>query len=382
MINRRFDIPLVKGSISLLFASLMVSCGNPEQAPLPPTEVPVAKVKNGTGTVKRQYPTSLQGVVTVDVRAQVSGYISKIHVDEGAYVKAGQILFTIDPRSYQEQFNTANAAILVAKANLTTAKIELNRKKELVANKIVSDLQVQQAQAAFESANASLSQAQAAAQAARINYEFCTVKAPVSGYISRIPYRLGSLINPASAAPLTVLSDIHKVYAYFSMSENDFIDFQKSSKGGSITEKIKNAAPVQLEVSDGSLYAQEGKIDAIDGQFDRSTGSVVFRAVFDNPKGLLRDGNTGKVIITKKFEQSVLVPITATVTIQDKSYIYTVDKEGKVKQLPIEIAGKSGSDYMVSSGIAAGDIYIVSGFERLQPGMQVKTTASNTLAKN
>lgn len=256
-----------------------------------------------------------------------------------------------------EQYNTA-------KANLTNTKIDLDRRKELAKEKIVSDLQVQQAQANYESA-------QAAVQSAKINYDFCTITAPVSGYLGRINYRLGSLIGPTSPEALTLLSDIHQVNAYFGMSETDFFEFQNQYEGNTIDEKIKNSAPVGLQIANGSLYEQKGKIDAIEGQFSTSTGSVSFRARFDNPKGLLRSGNTGKIIIEQNYADVILVPVASTFNVQDKVYVYTLDKENRAVQKQLEVLGKSSENYMINFGVDPGETYVVSGYERLQPGMPV-----------
>lgn len=365
------------------FALLLVSCGQKQQQQqYPPMELPVSEVKKGTGHVQKEYPASIEGVADVEIRPQVSGYLQKILVNEGAYVKAGQSLFQIDNRIYAEQYDMAKAAVLVAQSNLTNSKIDLNRKKELVKENIVSDLQVQQAQANYNAANAALKQAEAQAQAARINYEFCTITAPVSGYLGRIKYRLGSLISPAGVEPLTLLSDIHEVNVYFSMSESDFIRFQKNHTGETIEEKIKNTEPVSLQISNGNLYELKGKIDAVEGQFNPNTGAISFRAKFSNPNGLLRSGNTGKIVIEQDYADVILVPIASTFNIQDKIYIYTLDKDNKTVQRILDVSGKSGDDYMVSSGIDAGDRYIVSGFERLQPGMPVTPQKNNEEASS
>lgn len=339
--------------------------------------LPVAQAKKGTGTVSKEYAASIKGLVNIEIRSQVSGYLNKIFVDEGDFVKAGQVLFKIDDRTYAEQYNTAKAAVIVAKANLVNAKIELDRRKELVSNKIVSDLQVQQAAASYEAAKAAILQAEANAQSAKINYEFCTIKAPVSGYIGGIPYRLGSLINPGNPEPLTLLSDVHEVNVYFSMSENDFLNFQSEHDGNTIEQKIKNAAPVGLKIADGNLYHLNGKINAVEGQFSNGTGSIKFRARFNNPNSLLRDGNTGKIIITQNFKDAILIPIASTFTVQDKVYLFSVDKSGKAVQLPVDVQGKSGTDYMITSGIKEDENYIISGFERLQPGMPVTAAKSD-----
>lgn len=380
---------LLSRSWYLSLALLLFSCKggeNVQQNTAPQLEVSI--VKEGNGTVSKEYPASIEGVADVEIRPQVSGYLQQILVNEGAYVHAGQPLFKIEDRIYAEQYNTAKAGVLVARANLKTAKIDLDRRKELVKEKIVSDLQFQQADATHQAAIANLSQAEASAQAARINYDFCIIKAPVSGYLSRINYRLGSLIGPTGIQPITILSDIHKVNVYFSMSEPDFLNFQEINIGSTVAEKVKNAALVDLQIADGKIYENKGKIDAVEGQFNSNTGSITFRASFENPKTILRAGNTGKILIKQNFDNVVLVPIASTTTVQDKIYVFSLDKENKAVQKSIEIAGKSGTDYMVTDGIKSGDRYIISGFERLQPGMPVipksaddkKAAQKNTVA--
>jgi len=369
---------IITGSLQFCFVFLLVSCGKSEQTQqIPAMELPVMTVEKGNGLISKEYPASIEGVSDVEIRPQVSGYLQKIFVDEGAYVRAGQPLFKIEDRIYAEQYNTAKAAVSVARANLKNAKIDLERRKELVKEKIVSDIQFQQAQATYEAAQSALLQTEASAQSARVNYEFCTIKAPVSGYLSRINYRLGSLIGPAGAQPLTLLSDIHQVNVYFSMSEVDFLDFQNDNTGATIGEKIKNSTLVGLQIANGKMYGEKGKIDAVEGQFNSNTGSVSFRAKFNNPANLLRAGNTGKIVIEKNYDAVTLMPIASTTNIQDKVYVFSLDKNNKAIQKSLEIAGKSGTDYMVSSGINPGETYIVSGFERLQTGMPVIPKSAN-----
>lgn len=366
------------GAWQFCLVLLLMSCKKDETAQqLPPMELEVSTVEKGNGLVSKEYPASIEGIADVEIRPQVSGYLQRILVDEGAYVRAGQPLFKIEDRIYAEQYNTAKAAVSVARANLRTAKIDLDRRKELVKEKIVANLQFQQAEATYQAAQASLTQAEASAQAARINYEFCTIKAPVSGYLSRINYRLGSLIGPTGAQPVTILSDIHKVNVYFSMSESDFLNFQQINIGSTIAEKLKNSPLVDLQVADGKIYGNKGKIDAVEGQFNSNTGSITLRASFENPNTVLRAGNTGKILIKQNFNNVVLLPIASTTTIQDKIYFFSLDKNNKAVQKSIEIAGKSGTDYMVTEGMKPGERYIVSGFERLQPGIPVIPKSSS-----
>jgi len=365
------------GSWQMSLVFLLLSCKKEESVQqFPPMELEVSTVEKGNGLISKEYPASIEGIADVEIRPQVSGYLQKILVDEGSYVRAGQPLFKIEDRIYAEQYNTAKAAVSVARANLRTAKIDLDRRKELVKEKIVANLQFQQAEATYQAAQASLSQAEASAQAARINYEFCTIKAPVSGYLSRINYRLGSLIGPSGALPITILSDIHKVNVYFSMSESDFLNFQDVNIGSTVGEKVKNSPLVDLQIADGKIYGNKGKIDAVEGQFNSNTGSITLRASFENPNTVLRAGNTGKILIKQNFNNVVLLPIASTTTIQDKIYFFSLDKNNKAVQKSIEIAGKSGTDYMVTEGMKPGDRYIVSGFERLQLGMAVKPKSS------
>lgn len=328
-------------------------------------EVPVEKVIAGNGVVTTTYPTAIEGTTNVEVRAQTSGYLRQILVDEGDYVKAGQVLFKIDARPYQEQYNSAKAAVATAEANLKNIKIDLDRKTELVENKIVSNLQVQQASANYDAAKASLQQAKANMNKAQIDLNFSTVTAPVSGYIGRIPYRIGSLIDASSKEPLTLLTDINQLYAYFSMSETDFAIFQD--------EKVKNSKSdsVSLVLANGAVYDHKGVIDAITGQFDKNTGSISIRAKFSNPQRKLRAGNTGKIEITRTLDNALIVPIRATTSIQEKIYVFKVDKNNKTEQVEIKIGGKTNENYYVTAGLQDGDLIVVGNLGIVRPDMVI-----------
>lgn len=363
-------ILILKFSCLTLSLLLLQGCGkqNPgesyqQQAP----ELPVATVVKGNAIIEKEYSASIEGRSNVEIRPQVSGYLEKINVDEGAYVKAGQVLFIVDGRTYLEQYKTA-------KANLLTAKIDLDRKKELVKSKIISNVQFQQAEAAYQAAAS-------VAETAKINYGFCSIKAPVSGYIGRINYRLGSLVSAANPTAITFLSDISQVNVYFAMSENDFINFKQQYPGRTTDETLKKLPNVDLLLSNGTPYDVSGKIDALEGQFNRNTGSITLRAKFDNPKTLLRSGNTGRIRIKQNFSDVILFPIASTISIQDKLYVFTVDNKNKALQVPVTIAGKAGNDYIISSGINAGDKYVREGFERLQSGTVITVQNSNNSKK-
>ncbi|MDR2283859.1 MAG: efflux RND transporter periplasmic adaptor subunit [Sphingobacterium sp.] len=358
----------------LLSFVLLASCGQNEKGGdfnNGPMEVPISTITKSNVELKKEYAASLEGISNVEIRPQVSGYLTKIYVEEGAYVRQGQVLFKIEDRIYQEQLRNAQAVLMSAQANLVNVKIDLDRKKELVKSNIVSDLQVKEAEAAYQAALGTVGQAKSAIESARINVDFSTIKAPLNGFVGRFNYRLGSLLAPTNPEAITVLSDNRQIFAYFSMGENEFIRFQRQYAGDTMDEKLKKVDDVALKLSDGEGYEHTGRIDAVEGQFNKGTGAITLRARFDNPKAFLRSGNTGKIILKEQLTDAVLVPIASTKSIQEKLFVFVVDKEGKAQQTPITAVGKVGQDFIVSDGVEVGDKYVVRGFDRLQSGTAV-----------
>ena len=357
---------------ALCIATLLLSlsgCGGGDagmQPQAPP--LPVMKIERSSTIVTKEYSALLEGVVTVEVRPQVDGTLQEIAVDEGAFVKSGQLLFSIDDRVYQEELKSAIAAQHAAKAALAVAGIEVERLRPLVKNKVVSEIQLKQAMANHRSAKASLEQADAVVQMARINLDYTRIKAPVDGYIGDIPFRIGSLVSKNQSEQLTTLTDVHEMRAYFSMSEVDFVRFKQQFPGDSIEKKLAAVPPVTLLLADGSRYPFEGRLDAVSGQFDRSTASVMFRATFPNADGMLRSGNTGKVIIAYRYDNVVQVPQASTADLQDRIFVVKVAEDNAVSRTPITVVGKSNSNYIVSDGLEDGDMIVVSGFSRLPDG--------------
>src|SRR6476620_7044740 len=234
-------------TLPILIVILNYGCGsssaeNPMS--MPPPQLPVVAVTTASATTYQEFPASLEGKVNVEIRPQVEGYLEKIYVDEGADVKAGQLLFKIDPRVYDEQLNNAKSNLLAAQANMEKAKVEVDRLTPLVENNVISDVQLKTAKANYESAKASVSQNKAMVSAAEINVGYTLIKAPVNGYIGKIPYKTGALVGKSATDPLTVLSDVSEVYAYFSLSENDYITFKNQFAGNSIEEKLQHVPPV------------------------------------------------------------------------------------------------------------------------------------------
>jgi len=375
-INPRGRIKTLTGVTGIaLAASLFYGCNssagnNADYGHQIPT-LPVITVIKLPATTYQEFAASVQGTNDIEIRPQVDGYLDKIYVDEGAYVKKGQVLFHINNRPYLEQLNTAKAGLAAAKAKLADAEINVSKLTPLVQNNVVSDVQLKSAQAAYDAAAASVAQSQAMVQSAQINVGYTSVKAPVDGYVGRIPHRTGSLVGLTTAEALTVVSEIKDVYAYFSLSEYDFLRFKQQFAGGTIEEKIKNMPEVELLLPDGSIYSHKGRVQLAAGQFDNSIGAINFRAIFPNKDKLLRSGNTGKVRIAQLHNDALIVPQEATFEIQDKVFVLALGDSNKVRTKPIVVGGKTSYYYFVEDGIQVGERIIFAGGGNVRDGMVI-----------
>lgn len=325
-------------------------------------------------TTELEFPGMLEGISNIEIRPQAEGYLEKIFVDEGAYVQKGQPLFLINDTPYNEQLNQSSASLRTALANREKAQIQAGRIQKLVDGKVVSEVQLRNAKAELDAANSAVQQAEAAQKSAAINKGFTLIKAPVSGYIGKLPYRVGSLVGRNEPEPLSVVSDIGTIYAYFSMSEEAFLDFKQQYPGKTMEEKIKGIPSVSLMLPDNSMYDQKGKVDIVRGQFDKSTASIMFRASFPNAGGLLRSGNTGKIIVSQHNKNVIQIPQAATYELQNKVMAYIIGKDNKLKSVSLKIAKKTALNYIVSEGLKPGDLVVSKGIERLQEDMQVKVS--------
>jgi membrane fusion protein (multidrug efflux system) len=316
----------------------------------------------------------------VEIRPQVNGTLDQVYVDEGAFVTAGTPLFKIDERPFRAALNNAQASLHAAESAAISSSLEVQKLTPLVENKVISDYQLKTAKAAADIAKANIDEAKANINTAQINLGYTMIKAPVSGYIGRLEKKKGSLVGPADAIALTDLSDVHNVHVYFSLSEDDFVTFKEQYPGETLMEKIKQLPPVSLLLSDNSTYPVAGHIDVIDGQFDKNTGSITFRANFPNPKGLLRSGNTGKIQLSLLHNDALLVPQSATLEMQDKIFVYQLADSNKIKKQAILISARSGHDYVVKEGIKAGDRIVVDEIATLQEGEVIDPQVSKKLA--
>ncbi|WP_394706769.1 efflux RND transporter periplasmic adaptor subunit [uncultured Bacteroides sp.] len=374
MINKKGR--LFTASISIVGALLVClsfySCNKKEQKGGDMVqEYAVTTLNSSNVELKSSYPAVIKGKQDIEIRPQISGTITRLCVDEGSVVHKGQTLFIIDPVQYQEAVNAAQAAVNVAKSNVATAQLTAENKRELAKNNIIGSYDLQMAENSLLSSKATLAQTKAQLISAKKNLSFTRVSSPSNGVVGSIPFRVGSLASPGTVTPLTTVSDISDMYAYFSMTERQLLSL--TSEGNSSKEILKKMSNVELQMIDGSIYGETGKVETMSGVIDQSTGSVSIRAKFSNKNRILRSGGTGSVLIPYKMDNCILIPQKATYEIQDKKYVYIVDSKSTVKSIPIEVFSlDDGQNYVVTSGLKVGDKIVAEGVGTLKDGMQIK----------
>lgn len=355
-----------------LCAALLTACGKDKSIPAASNEFAVETVTVADAELETSYPASIRSAQDVEVRPKLSGNIVKVCVDEGAAVKAGQVLFQIDPTQYQAAVRQAEAAVQVAKSALATQELTVGNKRMLREKNVISDYDLQMAVNTLETCKAQLQQAQAALAQAKDNLRFCSVTAPSGGVIGTIPYKVGALVSASIAEPLTTVSNLASMNVYFSMTEKQMLEMLRQAEGTrkNVTAEIP---AVRLQLSDGTIYGESGTVDAVSGVIDRSTGSVTMRATFANPQQLLRSGGTGAIIIPAKRKDAILVKQSATFEVQDKKFVYVLGEGNKVKTTEITVmAQNDGKNYVVTSGLKAGDRIVVQGVNQLKDGQEIK----------
>lgn len=331
--------------------------------------------------LKSSYPATVRGKQDVEIRPQVAGFITKLCVDEGATVRKGQPLFIIDQVQYEAAVKQAEAGVKVAEASVATEELTYKNKIELHKKKIISDYELQSAQNTLASKKASLAQAEAQLVNARQNLSYTVVSSPSDGIVGSIPYRIGSLVSASIATPLTTVSQYSEMYAYFSLTEKELLNLIRKDAGEK--KMIESFPTVELQLADGSLYDQNGKVETISGVIDPTTGSVTLRAAFPNPNHLLRSGGTGSVLIPYKMESAVVVPQKATYEVQDKKFVYVLQPDNTIKNTEIQIFNvDNGSDYVVMSGLKAGDKIVIENVSTLKDGQAIEPITKEQSEQN
>ncbi|MDE5734127.1 MAG: efflux RND transporter periplasmic adaptor subunit, partial [Duncaniella sp.] len=321
------------------------------------------------------FPATIKGKTDIDIRPQVTGFITKVHVDEGQRVRKGQVLFTLDQVQFNAAVDQARAAVNSAQTAVNTAQMTADSKKTLREKNIISEYEYQLCLNQLSQAKAQLANAKASLVTAQKNLAYTTVTSPSDGVVGTIPNREGSLASPSSAQPLTTVSDNSQVYAYFSLTEKDLLGLVGDGER-TMDAAIKNMPAVKLRLNDGSLYPLEGKVATVSGVIDNNTGASSVRALFANPNGVLRSGGTGQVVMPNVKNDALLIPQKATFELQDRRFVYVVNDSNKVVATPIAIeAVNDGKNFVVTQGLKPGDRIAVEGVgTKLQDGMTINPT--------
>lgn len=359
-----------------LFAggSLLLSCGKKQEQNAQQQQVPelaVVTVGEADASLESGYPATLHGENDVEIRPQITGFLTKVHVQEGQRVSAGQVLFTIDQVQLQAAVDAAKAAVAVAQANVNTAQTNATNNKILLDKNIISAPAYQTSVDALNAAKAQLSQANAQLVSARKNLSYSVVKAPSSGVVGSIDFKEGALVSPQTL--LTVLSDNGGIEAYFSLNEKEIYALTDNGSK-TMKEAIAQLPPVTLVLANGERYGREGKVVSVSGVLDSSTGSATAKALFPNPDGTLHSGNTAKVMIPTLQRDAIMIPQKATFEIQDMKFCYVVGDSSKVHSAPIQVSDQNdGQNFIVTGGLKPGDVVVVEGVGiSVKDGMQIK----------
>lgn len=357
----------VSAAVSLC-CLLFISCNQSSQH-MQETRFASIKVSTSEINVTEKYPASIEGRQDIAIFPQVSGTISKVCVKEGQKVRKGQSLFIIDQVPFKAALQMAQANVEAAQAGVATAQLVYDSRVKLFDEKVISEFDMLTSKNQLLTAKAGLAQAEAQLVNAENNMTYTQVLSPVDGVVGTIPFRAGALVSPAIPQPLTTVSDNSQMYVYYSISEIQLLGL--TAQHGSMDEVLANLPPVTLELADGSIYGEKGKIETISGVIDPRTGSVSVRAVFPNVGGILHSGASGRIILDRKHEDVIIIPCSATFELQDLVFAYKYIN-GKAVSSRLSVAlTDDGRNYIVNSGLEEGDIIISEGVGLIRDGQDI-----------
>jgi len=345
-------------------AFLVASCSKEVQQRVVSNEFTVRTLQGQSATFTNSYPAVIQGRNDAEIRPKISGFITRVAVQEGAKVRRGQVLFQLDDASYRAAVSQALAAVNSAKSMLATAQLNYDNSIELKNKNIIGETGLLTASNSLATAKATLAQANAALEAARENLSYCTVLSPSNGVIGSIQYRVGNLVSPSIAIPMTAVSDIDQMYVYFSISERQALQ---------MNNQVNEFPEVELKLANDSIFERKGKVAAMSGIIDKATGSIRVRADFPNPNHKLRSGGSGSILVPYQYNMAILVPQSATIEVLNKKYVYIVGSDNKVIYTPVEVASlDDGQNYVVTNGLKIGDRIVLEGVNQLKNNMVIK----------
>ena len=364
-----------KGKIILMAAlgAALASCGSKSggKPNFADNEYAVRTVAAEGTELQTTYPATIKGIQDVQIRPKVSGFITKVCVQEGQAVSAGQLLFVIDNETYQAQLRQAKAAVNTTQAQLATAKLTYENAKKLHESNVIGQYELQTAENTYNTVQAQLAQAKAGLASAEEMLSYCYVKSPASGVVGSLPFKVGALVSASSAEPLTTVTDINTLEVYFSVTEKDMLTMAKND--GGVNGALAAFPAVKLQLADGSIYSEPGKVVKASGVIDATTGTVSLIAHFANPRHELRSGGAGQIVIPSVSTNAIIIPQTATSEVQNKKFVYLVGNDNKVKYSEIKVNPQDdGINYIVTEGLKPGDRYVSKGITSLSDGMEIK----------
>ncbi|UZR96852.1 efflux RND transporter periplasmic adaptor subunit [Chondrinema litorale] len=353
------NVVLTRVSLLLICIIPIWSCQKESNAPV--NQVPeytVLKVNSQETVLTKTFPAIIEGQEDIDIRPKIEGYIEEIYIDEGAVVKKGDLLFKINAPQYAE-------LLKAAEVDVKNAQIQVEKAKPLVVEGIINTYELEAAELALEAKKSALTRA-------KTDLGYTIIKSPVDGVVGTIAYRTGSLVNPQLQTPLTIISNIDKIHAYFSMDEREFLNFYASHEGNTIEEKLKNFPKVNLQLSNGNVLGEEGSITSVSGVLNQATGSARFRATFNNEDKKIRSGGSCNIIIPQKLASAILVPQKSTFEMQDKRMVLKVE-DNKVYTTEIHTLNNSTeNNFVVTNGLSSGDVIIYEGAGNLRDSMEIQ----------
>jgi membrane fusion protein (multidrug efflux system) len=351
-----------------LAGAVLTGCGGNkiQEKKMSSVTIPVLRLATTDTILQHEYVVDIQASKNVEIRAKVQGFIEDILVDEGQQVRKGQPLFTINSAEFQTELTRAKAVLANAMAEAKAAGLELDRIKTLVDKKIISKTEYELAMAKLKSAQAKVDEASSEEEIARIKLSYTHIRSPFNGVIDRIPFKRGSLVD--EGALLTTISDLDKMYAYFSVSESEYLRYLRAKKQG----KLTGYDDITLVLADGTRFPYHGKVETTESEIDSRTGSIAFRATFPNPDKLLKHGASGKILLETSIDNALMIPQKAVMEIQDKNFVFVVKDNNKVKMKSFVPKTRINQYVVVQSGLSADDTIVYEGIQNIRDGATIK----------
>ncbi|MCE7067118.1 efflux RND transporter periplasmic adaptor subunit [Dyadobacter sp. CY326] len=382
-------LPLSRTALLLAFCFL-ISCKDKQKDAGKTAEqvkdYPVLTLAPRSITLNSEYPATIEGQQDIEIRPKIDGFIEKIYVDEGSTVKSGQPIFKINAPQYEQEVRTAQANIKIAEADVNSAEMSVSKVRPLVEKNIISKYELESAQFNLQAKQAALAQAHATLANARTNLSYTIIASPANGIIGLIPYKIGSLVNSNTPEPLTTVSNIGNIYAYFSINEKQVLAFSKNTKGNTTKARLATMPPVSLVLANGVEFSEKGRITTTSGSINTETGSIRVRATFPNPGSIVRSGSSALVRIPSQMDSAIVIPQKATYEIQGKKFVYRVAADGTVKSAEVGVSDNNDGQYFVAqTGLAAGDKIVLEGVASLREGAKIvpkSVKADSVYAKN